>query len=300
MDRPPTDSVLGSLLAQVRRIEIKTGRLVSETFAGKYLSVFKGLGMEFAQVREYSPGDDVRAIDWNVTARFGRPFVRQYQEERELTLIVACDLSGSQFFGSGPKLKKETAAELAAVLAFSALRNNDKVGLFLFTDGPELYRPPRKGHKHALLLVRDLLAFEPKRRGTDIAGSLDTLNRMLRRRAIVVLVSDFQDAGFEETLRRTALRHDLVPVVVEDPREREFPSLGAYVDLEDPETGERALLRAGDALGRSVASERERSRRALESFFKSHGLDFIRLRTDEPFVGPIARFFRERSRRRRR
>ncbi|MFH1723521.1 MAG: DUF58 domain-containing protein [Elusimicrobiota bacterium] len=286
------------ILAQVRRIEIKTGRLVNETFAGKYLSAFKGRGMEFAQVREYVPGDDIRTIDWNVTARIGRPFVREYQEERELTLIVACDLSGSQFFGSDRKLKRETAAELAAVIAFSALKNNDKVGLFLFTDEGERFLPPRKGHKHVLTIIRDLLAFEPKHRGTDLGASLDTLNRMLHRRAIIVLVSDFQDSGFESSLRRTAKKHDLIPVLIEDPREESIPALPAFLELEDPETGERLLVNARSAgLRYGAARRRETARAAVTDLFKSSGIDYIRIRTDRPFVDPIVRFFRERSRR---
>ncbi|MFA5139774.1 MAG: DUF58 domain-containing protein [Elusimicrobiota bacterium] len=286
------------ILAQVRRIEIRTGRLVNETFAGKYLSVFKGRGMEFSQVREYLPGDDIRSIDWNVTARIGRPFVREYQEERELTLIVACDLSGSQFFGSRGKLKRETAAELAAVLAFSALKNNDKVGLFLFTDGPERFIPPRKGRRHVLMIIRDLLAFEPKRTGTSIGASLDTLNRMLHRRAIVLLVSDFQDEGFDSVLRRTAKKHDLIPIIVDDPREDELPKIGAYVETRDPETGERVLLEASSAAVRDkVAGRRRERRQALLELLRSSGIDHIRVRTDEPFIDPIARFFRERSRR---
>jgi uncharacterized protein (DUF58 family) len=286
------------ILAQVRRIEIRTGRLVNETFVGKYLSAFKGRGMEFSQVREYIPGDDIRAIDWNVTARFGRAYVREYQEERELTMIVACDLSGSQFFGSGRKLKRETAAELSAVLAFSALKNNDKVGLFLFTDGAELFLPPRKGHHHVLTIIRDLLAFEPKRRGTDISASLDTLNRMLHRRAIVLLVSDFQDSGFENVLRRTAKKHDLIAISIEDPRESELPKLDAFIEVEDPETGERGLLDARSGrLRASVARRSEERRRGLEDLLRSSGIDSIRIRTDQPYIDPIVRFFRQRTRR---
>jgi len=286
------------ILAQVRRIEIRTGRLVNETFAGKYLSAFKGRGMEFSQVREYTPGDDIRTIDWNVTARIGRPFIREYQEERELTLIVACDLSGSQFFGSDRKLKRETAAELSAVLAFSALKNNDKVGLFLFTDQGELFIPPRKGHRHVLMIIRNLLAFEPKHRRTNIAASLDTLNRLLHRRAIITLVSDFQDGGFDGVIRRTAKKHDLIPIVVEDPREAEWPRMNAYVEVEDPETGERRLLDAGSgSLRESVARDFQRRRDQVAELFRSCGVEFMRIRTDEPYIDTIVRFFRERSRR---
>jgi uncharacterized protein (DUF58 family) len=286
------------LIAQVRRIEIKTSRLVDETFAGKYLSAFKGRGMEFAQVREYVAGDDVRAIDWNVTARAGKPFVREYQEERELTLIVACDLSGSQFFGSGAKLKRETAAELAAVLAFSALRNNDKVGLYLFSDRKELFLPPRKGRRHALAIVRDVLAFEPKGSRTALADSLDTLTRLLHRRAIVVLVSDFQDEGWERSLRRAARKHDLIPVLIEDPREEALPRLPAWLDLEDPETGERVLVDAGGGDLREEPARRRAARRAaFDEALKAAGLEAIRIRNDRPFLDPMVRFFRERSRR---
>ncbi|HBL16208.1 MAG: hypothetical protein A2X36_05830 [Elusimicrobia bacterium GWA2_69_24] len=286
------------ILAQVRRIEIRTGRLVNETFAGKYLSVFKGRGMEFSQVREYVPGDDIRAIDWNVTARSGKVFVREYQEERELTLVVACDLSGSQFFGSGKKFKREAAAELAAVLAFAALKNNDKVGLFLFTDRAERFIPPRKGHRHVLAIIRDLLAFEPKHRGTRLGDCLDTLNRMLHRRSIIVLVSDFQDAGFEQSLRRTAKKHDLIPVFIEDPRERDLPALPAFLDLEDPESGERILVDARSAaLRQGRRRARDRSRAEAESLFKSAGVEYIDIDTHQPLIDPVVRFFRERSRR---
>ncbi len=289
------------ILAQVRRIEIQTGRLVNETFAGKYLSAFKGRGMEFAQVREYTPGDDIRTIDWNVTARFGKPFVREYQEERELTVIIACDLSGSQFFGSDAKLKREVAAELSALLAFSALKNNDKVGLFLFTDRTEHFIPPRKGHRHSLAIIRDVLAFRPKRRGTNIAAALDTLNRMLSRRAIVLLVSDFQDKGFEKSLRRTARKHDLIPVLIEDPREQSLPDLPAYLELSDPESGETTLIDASsDSTRDTLLSRRAGEKRDLEELFKSSGLDHISIRTDQPYIDPIIRFFRERSRRFRR
>ncbi|MBI5243910.1 MAG: DUF58 domain-containing protein [Elusimicrobia bacterium] len=285
------------ILAQVRRIEIRTGRLVQDVFAGKYLSVFKGRGMEFSQVREYAPGDDIRSIDWNVSARFSRPFVRQYQEERELTLMVACDLSGSQFFGSGRRLKREVAAELSAVLAFSALKNNDKVGLFLFTDGRELFIPPRKGRLHVLKIIRDVLVFAPQRRRTDIAASLDTLNRMLRRRSILMLVSDFQDQGFERVMRRTAAKHDLIPVVVEDPRESDLPAPPAWLDLADPETGERALVRPTALLREQLRRRRAEAEGRISEAFRSAHVEPIRVRTDEPYVDPIVRYFQERARR---
>ncbi|MBI4345696.1 MAG: DUF58 domain-containing protein [Elusimicrobia bacterium] len=288
------------ILAQVRRIEIRTGKLVTETFGGQYLSVFKGRGMEFSEVREYSPGDDIRTLDWNVTARTGRPHVRRYQEERELTAVLACDMSGSQFFGTGAKLKQEVAAEIGAILAFAAMRNNDKVGLFLFTEEAELFIPPKKGRRHVLALIRDLLAFRPVKRGTAIGPCLDTLNRLLRRRGILFLLSDFQDDGYEKTLRQTARKHDLVPILIEDRRETEFPNLRAWLELEDPETSERLMVNAASPRTHALLARRAQERRErLESILKSAGLSAIRLKTDEPYVDPIVRFFNERAKRRR-
>lgn len=288
------------LLAQVRRIEIRTGKLVTETFGGQYLSVFKGRGMEFSEVREYSPGDDIRTLDWNVTARTGRLHVRRYQEERELTAVLACDISGSQFFGSGPKLKQEVAAEIGAILAFAAMRNNDRVGLFLFTEEAELFIPPKKGRRHVLALIRDLLAFRPAKRGTSIGPCLDTLNRLLRRRSILFLLSDFQDDAYEKTLRRTARKHDLVPILIEDRREGELPRVHAWFELEDPETSERLMVNAASARTHAMLARRALARgERLESVLKSAGIQAIRLKTDEPYVDPIVRFFNERAKRRR-
>ena len=294
------------VFAQVRRIEILTGRLVSETFAGEYLSVFKGRGMEFAEVREYVPGDDIRAIDWNVTARTNKPYIRVYTEERELTVVIACDLSGSQFFGTAGRLKKEVAAELSAVLAFSALQNNDKVGSFLFTEEVEQHVPAKKGRRHVLHLVRDVLAYEPKKRGTKLAPVLDTINRVLKRRCIVFLISDFRldnddgaaKAAFHKSLKLSALKHDVIPVVLEDPGEEKLPALGAFLDLVDPETGRRVLLdaRRDDSL---EAARRDEARRLadLERLFKLYGLDFIRVMAGKSYIDPVIRFFRERARR---
>ena len=286
------------LFSQVRRIEIKTRRLVDEVFGGQYLSVFKGRGIEFAEVREYIPGDDVRRIDWNVTARAGKPFIRQYQDERELTVVIACDMSGSQFFGTALKLKKEVTAELAALLAFSALRNNDKAGLMLFTDKPELMVLPKKGRSHILTLIRDLLAFQPKSRKTSIGACLDELNRVCKRRSILFLLSDFMDAGYEKSLRQTALRHDLIPILIEDKREMELPALPVWLETEDPETGERALVNArGGSFQKRLKDNHARRVDAALKLFKSAGLDHIRLRTDEPFIKPLSQFFRDRSKR---
>lgn len=286
------------ILAEVRRIEIRTNRLVNETFGGQYLSVFKGRGVELRQVREYVAGDDIRSLDRNVTARTGRLHIREYQDERELTVIIACDLSGSQFFGSASKLKQEIAAETAALLSFSALRNNDKVGLFLFSEGAERYWPPKKGRTHILTVVRDLLAFTPKRRGTRIGESINTLNRLLKRRAIVFLISDFQDSGYEKPLRQLALKHDAIAIVIEDPRENELPALGAWIEVRDPETGERALVpaRAGAALSR-LRQQRQARQAELQAILRSAGMDSIRIRTDQPFADPLVDFFRRRAKR---
>jgi uncharacterized protein (DUF58 family) len=293
------------VLAQVRRIEILTGRLVSETFAGEYLSVFKGRGMEFAEVREYVPGDDVRAIDWNVTARTGRPYIRQYTEERELTVMVACDLSGSQFFGTAGKLKKEIAAELSAVLTFSALQNNDKVGLMLFTEGVERYIPAKKGRRHALHLIRDVLAYEPAKRGTRLTPVLDAVNRVLKRRCIVFVISDFRldsepggFSGFEKALKLSALKHDVIPVFIEDPREMQLPALSAFLELEDPESGHRALFNARNAAARDEQREIERRRLAeLDRLFRLLGLDSIKVQAGRSYIDPVVNFFKQRSKR---
>jgi uncharacterized protein (DUF58 family) len=286
------------ILAQVRRIEILTGRLVAETFAGEYLSVFKGQGMEFAEVREYSPGDDIRTIDWNVTARTGRPHVRRYAEERELTVAIACDLSGSQFFGSQSRLKKEMAAEIAAVLAFSALNNNDKVGLLLFTSEVEEYIPPKKGRRHVLHIIRDVLAFEPTSRGTRIAGALDTLNRVLHRRAIVFLISDFRDEGFEKALKLSSLKHDLIPVLISDPREGEWPPLGALVEVENLESQQRSLLDTSLKSTLETQGQLEKERlKTLERLFALYGLEPIRIGTECSYIEPIISFFKKRERR---
>ncbi len=293
------------ILAQVRRIEIMTGRLVSETFAGEYLSVFKGRGMEFAEVREYVPGDDVRTIDWNVTARLGRPFVKRFTEERELTVVIACDVSGSQYFGTAGRLKKEAAVEVAAVLAFSALQNGDRVGLFLFTRGIEKHLPPKKGRRHVLHLIRELLAFAPSGRATDLPGALDTIARVQRRRSILFVISDFRDecnqddgSALAAALRRAALKHDVVPVLVADPRENHLPRVGAWLELEDPETGERSLIDGSDKAWLSALQRREENRRAaLERLFAQTGLDFVRIATDKPTIDPLVAFFRARAKR---
>jgi len=285
------------ILAQVRRLEIVTGRLVSESFSGDYLSVFKGRGMEFASVREYAEGDDPRDIDRNVSARAGKPFVRQYIEERELTVVIAVDLSASLSFGSAGRLKRESATEVGAALAFAALQNNDKVGLAVFTDSVERWVPPRKGRRHVLAVIREILAFEPKGTKTGIGPSLERLTRMLKRRCIVILISDFRDAGYERALKLCALKHDLIAVVVEDPRESALPSLPAVVAVKDPETGEEGVfdLRRDAA---EFAREESARRGNLEKTFRSSGLEAITVTTDKPSIDPILAFFRKRAKRR--
>lgn len=287
------------ILAQVRRLEIVTGRLVSESFSGDYLSVFKGRGMEFASVREYAEGDDPRDIDRNVTARTGKPFVRQYIEERELTVVIAVDLSGSLSFGSADRLKREAATEIGAALAFAALQNNDKVGLAVFTDGLERWLPPRKGRRHVLAVIREILAYEPRGRKTAIGPSLERLSRMLKRRCIVVLVSDFRDAGFERALKLCAMKHDLIPVIVEDPREVSLPAAPAVVSVRDPETGAEGSLdlrRDAEAFAREEAARRAE----LDKVFRACGLETVVVSTDRPSIDPLLAFFRKRALRRRR
>lgn len=285
------------ILAQVRRLEISTRRLVAESFAGDYHSVFKGRGMEFAEVREYAEGDDPRDIDRNVSARTGKPFVRRYTEERELTVVIAVDLSGSLGFGSAARLKRDAAAEAAAALAFSALLNNDKVGLMLFTDEVELFLPPRKGRRHVLRAIRELLAFEPQRRGTALAPALDRLARMIKRRCVLVLISDFQDTAYERALRLCALKHELVPVLIEDPREAALPDFAAVVAVEDPESGVRADVDLrGAREGHHAAAQTRRA--ALLKTLRSCALEPVVVSTAKPTIDPLIAHFRRRASRR--
>jgi uncharacterized protein (DUF58 family) len=290
--------VTAATLRQVKLIELRTRRLVNSLFTGEYRSVFKGQGMEFAEVREYLPGDEVRAIDWNVTARMRRPFVKRYVEERELTVMLAVDLSGSERFGTTRRFKAEAATELAAVLAMSAVRNNDRVGTLLFSDRIELVVPPRKGRRHALRVIRDLLAHTPAGRGTDLAGALAYLTRLLKHRTIIFVVSDFVAPPFERELRLLAQRHDVVAVSVEDPGERRLPNVGV-VRLMDPETGR---LIAVDTSARVVRVAYDRriaeERHARRQMFRRLGIDEVVLTTEGDVVEPLLKFFRGRERRR--
>lgn len=310
---PPSQSPR-DILRQVRQIEIRTRRFVNDTLVGAYHSVFKGRGVEFAEVREYSPGDDVRTIDWNVTAKSGTPFVKVFEEERELTFLLLVDVSGSGQFGSAERSKRELAAELACVLAFSATRNHDKVGLLLFSDTVEAYLAPRKGRQHVLRVIREVLFHRPRRTGTDIASALRFLNRVQRRRAIVFLLSDFLVEGvigpepqkdhrptpstLGKTLALTNRRHDLVCLELTDPREQTLPSAG-IIRLEDSETGRVVELDTSSRrLRERYAAANEARRERLRALFRTHQVDAITLSTDTPYIDSLRRFFLRREQRR--
>lgn len=284
-------------MQQIRRIQIRTSHVVNDILAGQYESVFKGQGMEFREVREYVPGDDVRMIDWNVTARSGTPHVKLLAEERELTVMLVVDASGSGRFGSVSRFKNELAAELCAVLAISAIKNNDKVGLIIFTDEVELYVPPSKGRQHVLRVIREVLYFQPRRTGTDIPAALRFMNSVTRRRAVTFLVSDFMADDFEIPLRIAARRHDLIGVVVSDPREETLPNVG-LVCVRDAETGQEALIdTADDAVRAAYAKEAAERARKRDQILQRTRVDAIHVRTDRPYVDEIYRFFRMRERR---
>jgi len=284
-------------LRTVRKIQIRTSHLVSDLFAGQYQSVFKGRGMEFAEVRLYQPGDDVRTIDWNVTARTGVPHVKRFAEERELTVMLLVDASASTLFGSVRQTKQALAAELGALLAFSAITNNDKVGLVMFSDRVELALPPRKGNRHVLRVIRDILSLSPAGRGTDIAGALEHLRHVTKRRCVVFVISDFLTPGWKRALRIASRRHDVIAVALEDPRESEMPDVG-LVELEDAETGERYVVDTSDARVRaSLVREATRARAERDRTLRSADVDTIAVSTDRPYTQAILRFFRMRERR---
>jgi uncharacterized protein (DUF58 family) len=286
------------LLKKVRQIQIRTSRMVNDVLAGQYSSAFRGRGMEFEEVSPYQVGDDVRLIDWNVSARFGEPFIKKFREERELTVMLVVDASASGLFGSGRQFKLDVATELCAVLAFSAIRSNDKVGLILFTDEVELYVPAKKGTRHVLRLIRELLYHQPRGGGTDIAAALNFLNRVSVRKSVCFLVSDFLASGYEPALRVARRRHDLIPVMIGDPREWELPDAG-LVDLEDPETGELVTVDTGSKWMRQQYAEEARARTARrDELFRRTDTPTIEIRTDRPYVEPLVRFFRRRERRR--
>ena len=285
------------ILKQVRWIEITTRGLVNEVFSGEYSSVFKGRGMSFAEVREYQYGDDIRGIDWNVTARTGSPHVKIFEEERELTLMLVVDVSASSQFGTRGRMKCELAAELCGVLAFSAIKNNDKVGLILFSDRIEKFVPPRKGRRHALRVLRELLYHPAEGKGTDIAGALEYLARVTRRRAVVFLVSDFMAGEYGQALSVAARRHDLVAVRVGDRREEDIPPMG-FVEFEDPETGERTVVNtSGRAFRERFREIRYRCRARADELFKRGRIDSIDVTTGVPYDRALRCFFEERARR---
>ncbi len=292
-----SSSIPREILAQVRRIEITTRGLVNNVFSGEYQSVFKGRGMSFAEVREYQYGDDIRGIDWNVTARTGLPHVKVFEEERDLTLMLVVDVSASTEFGTRRRMKSDLAAELCGVLAFSAIKNNDKVGLILFSDHIEVFVPPRKGRRHALRVLREIL-FHPRQGvGTDIAGALEYLARIARRRAVVFLVSDFMAAGFDQALSVAARRHDLIAVRMGDRCEDEVPPLG-LVDFEDPETGERGVVNtSASAFRRRFPARRRRARERIDALLRACRIDAIDIATDSSYDQALRRFFETRARR---
>lgn len=285
------------LLKQVREIELKTRGLVNEVFSGEYHSVFKGRGMEFSEVREYQIGDDIRSIDWNVTARFGHPYVKIFEEERELTLMLLVDMSGSQMFGTFEKTKQQIAAELSAILAFSAMKNNDKVGLILFTDRIEKFVPPKKGKSHVLRLIRDILSFTPEGNRTDIKSALEYFNGAVKKRSIAFLISDFIDEGYEKILKTVGRKHDLIGVILKDPREAEIDGFG-LVKFKDLETGEVRWIDTSakeiTEYYRNKITEMENLRNSL---FISGGLDKIEIHTNESYIMPLIKFFKEREKR---
>ena len=285
------------ILRKIRRLELRTRRLVESSFAGQYQSVFKGRGMNFEEVRPYTPGDEIRAIDWNVTARTGEPYIKKFTEEREMTVMIVLDVSASGNFGSVEQSKRELAAEVAAILAFSAIHNNDKVGLLLFSDRVELFIPPKKGRLHILRLIREMIYFSPEGRGTDLAGALEYMNKVVTRRAVVFVISDFLAGDFSRPLTVTARRHDTVALPIVDPAEESIPDIGVIL-LEDPETGEQIEVDTSRrAISRSYAELAARRAKELLSLFGSRGVDTVPLRTDKDYLPVLRNFFDRRGRR---
>ncbi len=286
------------LLKKVRQIQIRTSRTVNDVLAGRYHSAFRGRGMEFEEVAPYQFGDDVRLIDWNVSARYGEPFIKKFREERELTVMLVVDASPSGLFGSDRQFKLDVATEICAVLAFSAIRSNDKVGLILFSDHVEHYVPAKKGTKHVLRIIRELLYHNPTGQGTDIAEALRFLNRVTTRKSVCFLVSDFLASDYELALRIASRRHDLIPIVVTDPREHELPNVG-LIELEDPETGESVLVDTSSrSLRRKYAKHVASVLEQRTAMFRKMDTETIDVRTDQPYVDPLVRFFRKREVRR--
>jgi uncharacterized protein (DUF58 family) len=285
------------ILKKIKTLEIRTRGLVETAFAGDYHSVFKGRGMNFEDVREYQPGDEIRAIDWNVTARMGNAFVKKFTEERELTVMLIVDVSASGNFGSKTQSKRELAAEVACLLAFSAIRNNDKVGLLLFTDRVELFIPPKKGRSHTLRIIREILFFEPQGRRTAPALALDYLNNVVTRRAVVFFISDFQAPDFSQALAVTGRRHDFIALRIEDEREKVFPNIG-LITLEDAETGEQIEINTGHRGTRTRLMEAvQRHETEISRVLRRNNVDSITLRTGQDYLPALRAFFKQRERR---
>lgn len=293
----PDAALPEDLFAKIKAIQIRTQRTVTEVMAGQYESAFKGRGMEFEEVREYRPGDDIRHIDWLVTARMNKPYVKEFREERELTVVIMVDVSSSGAFGSSTKIKNEVAAEVAAVLAYTAIKSNDKVSLIIFSDRIERYIPPKKGRSHVWRVIREVLTFHTGRRSTDLGGALDFLGKVIRRRSVVFLISDFQADDYQESLRMAGKRHDLTAVHVLDPREIDLPPVG-LIELEDAETGEMLMIDTYDrntVKGFKLLADQEATQ--LNGLLRSSEAGQIMIRTDRSTVDPVVRFFRSRERR---
>lgn len=286
------------ILKKVRQLEIKTKGIVNQIFSGEYHSVFKGRGIDFSEVREYQVGDDIRSIDWNVTARFGHPFIKVFEEERELTVFLIVDLSGSQYFGSQNNTKQQIAIELSATLAFSALKNNDKVGLILFTDKVEKFIPPKKSRSHILRIIRELLTFEPEGYKTNINNALEFFNKALKKRCIAFLISDFIDSEYDKILRIIGRKHDLVAISIEDIREKEIPKIG-LLKLKDLETGSEFILDSNNPnLNKLLKEYYQRKAEKQKKLFLSSNIDFIKINTEKGFIKPMIEFFKMREKRR--
>lgn len=285
------------VLENVRRLEIGTKGLVNEIFSGEYHTVFKGRGMEFAEVREYVPGDDIRLIDWNVSARTGSPFVKVFSEERELSMMLVVDMSRSGTFGTSYRMKDEVAIEICALLAFSAMKNNDKVGLLIFTDRVEKFIPPRKGRQHVLRVLREIVYHEPENKGTNMSSALEYLLRVIRRNSVVFILSDFMDDGFQKSLRVVSSKHDVIAIKVTDKLEIQLPDAG-LISLVDAETGENVVVDTSDEkIRNSYSALRQAQQEGLEKMFKKINLDYINIKTGESYVEPLYKFFRKRAKR---
>ena len=282
------------LLKKVRQIEIKSRRLSDNLFGGEYLSTFKGRGMTFSEVRKYEFGDDIRSIDWNVTARYNEPFIKVFEEERELTLMLLIDVSGSKNFGTQKQIKQELVTELSAVIAFSAIQNNDKIGIIFFSDIVEKFIPPKKGKSHILRIIRELIAFEPKNKKTDIAQALVFFNNLIKKRSVCFILSDFMNSGFDAPLKMANKKHDLVAIRIHDKREEQLPNIG-LIQMKDAETDSVQWV---DTSSKSVRDSYHKNylenEKIINHLFKSNGVDTIQLRTDEDFIKPLIQFFKRR------